>query len=64
MRRFKYTEPGDNGEVLHIVKTEAEILWEYWFYWSEQMRQLGKDSEISIQTCIRDWVVNNWADEL
>ena len=65
MRRWRYVEPGDfgnHGEPVIVEMSEAEILAEYYPYWQEQMRRVGKESQISEQECINDWVVVHWAE--
>jgi hypothetical protein len=41
--------------------TEADILRDYWPYWCEQMRKVGKDAMINHENCIEDFVVVHWA---
>jgi hypothetical protein len=54
--RWRYQDP--SGE---YVVTEADILRDYWPYWCEQMRKVGKDAMINHENCIEDFVVVHWA---
>lgn len=63
MKRWRYVEPGDDGVTpVVVVKTEQEILDQYWEYWQMMMRARGKDAEVSRANCIADWVTVNWAE--
>lgn len=61
MALWMYVEPGDQGQPVVRRYTEAQILAEYWDYWCEGMRQIGKEAQISEAACIEDWVIVNWA---
>ena len=63
MRRWRYTELGDDGQPVERVVTEAEILATYYPWWCEQMRKVHKDDQVSEPNCIDDWVVVHWAWE-
>ena len=62
-KRWCYTLPGGayHSDV-EMCFTESEILAMYFDYWSEQMRRVDKETEISPEACIEDWVVINWAE--
>jgi len=67
VRRWRYVTPGDfgnHGEPVIVEMSEAEIIATYYPYWQEQMRRVGKESQISEQECINDWVVVHWAEEV
>ena len=64
MKTWRFDYPGDNSERLTCTKTEAEIISEYFPWWSEQMTKVGKQDQISEQACIEDWVVVHWAYEV
>jgi hypothetical protein len=66
MKTYSYVEPGFNGEPVEVVYNEAEILFEYWPYWKEQMvKKYGEGHElITDNNCIEDWVAINWATEV
>lgn len=64
MRTWTYTEPGDDDEPVVVVKTDAEILVEYYSYWLGVMTRLGRQDKISEENCIMDWVVVNMAQEV
>lgn len=63
MTSWCYVEPGPDGEAVFVTMTDAEIIAEYFPYWSEQMRKkFGEDeSMITHAECIGDWVVVHWA---
>lgn len=64
MTRWRYQEPGNDGEPHIVEMSEAEILAAYYPYWQAQMRRVGKEAEISEQSCIDDWVVVHWAEQV
>lgn len=55
-----YTE-SDQFLPAKIVKSEDEILAEYFNEWSQKMFAAGKEHLISKEQCIQDWVTVNWA---
>jgi hypothetical protein len=59
MRHFKYQD--QDGE--HTF-SEAQILADYYPYWQEQVRRVGREHLISPENCIEDWVAVNWAEEI
>ena len=61
-RIWRYVEPGDDDQPVTVVMTDAEILEEYFPWWSVQMRKVGKDTLITPENCIDDWVVVHWAE--
>lgn len=62
MKYYSYVEPiDDEMHPATIVMSEKEILAEYYDYWCERMRSVGKEDEISEQKCIEDWCVIHWA---
>lgn len=57
-------EPDAPGHETVIV-TEADILRDYWTYWSVQMlKRGGRSPRITPNNCIDDFVVINWAWEV
>jgi hypothetical protein len=64
MRRFRYVEPGENDEPVEHIVTDVWIEEHYFPWWQEQMRKVGKESEICLQNCIEDFIVVHWAEEL
>jgi hypothetical protein len=73
MRYWCYNEydPGspladDNGGYV-VTLSEKEILDQYWNYWYGKMcEKFGKEhvnANYSVQDCIDDWVIVNWAWE-
>lgn len=63
MRYFTYVEPGPNEEPVYTTLSEMEILRDYYPWWSERMREIGREHLISPADCIDDWVVTHWAWE-
>lgn len=61
--RWRYIEPtsADDSTPLEVVRTEGQIIQEYFPWWSEQMRLRGKHELISERNCIDDWVTVHWA---
>lgn len=57
---WTYAEPGDNGAE-YFTYSEMEILNEYFEFWSNRMRSIGREHLISRDACISDWVVINHA---
>lgn len=55
----------DNNDTT-VIYTEAEIIEEYWHYWSAKMvGKFGNDNPvITIENCIQDWITVNWAIEI
>jgi hypothetical protein len=41
--------------------TRAEILAQFFPYWSGEMRRIGKAHEISEESCVEDFVIVHWA---
>lgn len=47
-----------------VTLSEKEILEQYWDYWCDRMRQVGKDpNHYSQLDCIDDWCIVHWAWE-
>jgi hypothetical protein len=69
-RRFMFDEiiscdeDGSNIKSALVTKTAREILEEYWGFWSEQMKNRGKDDLITFENCINDYCTENWAWEV
>lgn len=64
MRHFRWVEPGDDGEPVVRDITDAGILAEYYPYWCNQLRAIGREHLISPEACVEDFVVVHWAEEL
>lgn len=58
---WAYDEPARDGSNRHVVMSEAEILETYKVYWIEQMTKINKQSLITDENCIDDWIIVNWA---
>lgn len=65
MRYYSYTEPDylHEFEATKYIYSEEEILGEYWDFWTDKMREVGRSELINKQNCIDDWCTNNWAVE-
>jgi hypothetical protein len=57
MVRYRYQDP-DGTHTL----SRAEVLAQYFEWWSEQMRKAGKEDLISEEACIEDFIVVHWAE--
>ena len=56
MKLYKYCDlDGD-----HYI-TEAQIIEQYFSYWSQMMEKAGKTQLISYKNCIEDFCVIHWA---
>lgn len=65
MRYWEVCYPKDNSfqeDVIEIF-SDDDIIKMYYEYWCNRMKEVGKESEISEQNCIEDWVVIHWAVE-
>lgn len=62
MRYWIYCEPaGENtSEPVYYIYSDRAILDTYWDYWSSTMRAVGRESQISENNCITDWVAVHW----
>jgi hypothetical protein len=69
VRKFSYVDQGDDGVTpVHCTISEDKILCEYFPYWHEQMKKVGKASKIIthayLDQCIDDFCVVHWATEI
>ena len=68
MRTWQYFEPRNPAEndwaPVAVTVTDADILRDYFGHWSIIMRQAGKGDQVSEESCILDFVANQWAVEL
>ena len=64
MRRFRYTEPGEESTHRTVTLTEEEILREYRPYWVQQMIDKGLGYMVDEESCLDDWITSHWAWEL
>ena len=60
---YTITYPGEFGQHVQETFSEMQILKSYFEYWSMKMREVNKADQISIESCIDDWIVVNWAWE-
>lgn len=64
MRYWLYVEPaGKTSEPIFVIMSDKAILAEYWDYWCERMRSVGKADLINKEDCILDWATIHWASE-
>lgn len=64
MKYWTIVEPGDDGSTpVYSTLSEEDILKEYFDYWSNRMKSIGKNNEITPDNCIYDWCVVHWAWE-
>lgn len=65
MRYYSYTTPDEivEFESTKYIYSEDEILGEYWDYWTDRMREVGRQDLINKETCIDDWKTLHWAVE-
>ena len=67
-RRWKYIEPRDpekdDWSAVEFVLREQDIVSAYFPWWQDQMIKAGKSGEISLENCVMDFVVVNWAEEV
>ena len=65
MRYYSYVEQGDDDKsYVSVLMSEDAIVRDYFEYWSEQMRRVGKTDLISRERCIEDFCVVHWAAQL
>ena len=46
-----------------VTVSEQQILESFYDFWVEKMKKIGKESLISKEKCIEDWVTIHWAWE-
>lgn len=63
MRYWIYAEPVNehNMEVVFHVFSDRAILADYWTRWCELMTKADRESQITENNCITDWVATHWA---
>lgn len=69
MRYWIYVEPASaaSSEPIYTIMSDAAVLAEYWEYWQNKMRAVGKhnlNGELNRDKCIQDWVTTRWAQEV
>ena len=60
--RFRYFEPGPNGEHIEVIVTEAEVMQNYYPMWKQRMQDVGKADLISVENCLADFQTVHWAE--
>ena len=63
MRYWIYCEPVSetSSTPVYQILSDQAILDTYWDYWYKQMVKVGRESQISENSCITDWAVTHWA---
>lgn len=61
MKYWTYVEYGKEGKEETRTLSEAQIIKQFFPWWSKRMREADKGHLINHQNCIDDWVVINWA---
>jgi len=68
MRKLKYIEPkdpaNDDWSVVEVIVTEEDVRRDYYPYWCERMKSLGRENMINFEACWIDYKVVNWAEEI
>lgn len=62
MKYYSTIDPDENGNVIEEVWSEQDILDHYWEHWCRNMVLVDKRDIISLENCIDDWIVVNWAE--
>lgn len=69
MKYYSYNDYHTDPSVDPYVATlsEEEVIAQYWPYWYGKMcEKFGKehvDANYSVQECVNDWIIVNWAWE-
>jgi hypothetical protein len=65
LRRFAYNEPNEDFTENRVIEiTDAEILDRYYPWWSSEMLRVHRSPKITVDNCIEDFIVVNWAWEV
>lgn len=64
MRSWKYLEPGVADEPVEVIVTEDQIRNEFYPWWQTQMAKVNKAHLVSFDSCVEDFVVVHWAEEI
>jgi hypothetical protein len=66
MKLYEVSYLNMDNEDVTATYTEAEIIEEYWHYWHGKMiEKFGEGNPlITIENCIEDWIVVNWATDV
>ena len=66
MRKCKYIEPTSEhvSTPIEIIKTEEDVMREYYPFWCERMLSLGREHLISFETCWQDYKAIHWGEEI
>ena len=64
MRTFQYNELDKEGNPVTITITDIDILRDYFPWWSEEMRRIGRPDQINEDDCIEDFIFAHWAWEI
>jgi len=65
MKYWTICYPGESQEIVYETLSEADIIQQYWPYWSSKMIDIYGEEEFKKQwsekECIEDWVTIHWA---
>ena len=61
-KHFMYAEPGEDGEALWTHMTEDEVMQEYWPWWFQRMKELGREELATKDRCLEDFATVHWAE--
>ncbi len=64
MKYYSIAFPGEFDQHVEEIWSEKQILKAYFPYWSERMKEVGKENMINESDCIEDWCVVHWAIEV
>lgn len=63
MRYYTICYLGEFNQHVEETFSEDQIIKSYFDYWSDKMKEIGKEHMISKEKCIEDWIVVHWAVE-
>jgi hypothetical protein len=63
MKYYTIVFPGEYGQHIQETWRTDQILKSYYTYWVTKMIQNHKQSDISEDLCIEDWIISHWAEE-
>lgn len=64
MKYYSICYPDEFGNHVEETLSEQDIIDFYWEYWYEAMVRAGKRDLVSIDRCVEDWIVVNWARQV
>jgi hypothetical protein len=61
---YTITFTGEFGQEVQETWNREQILKAHWTNWNRKMFQSGNSDDVNEDNCIKDWVINNNANEL